>query len=56
MKKVTSEERSVKGTKNYLLLKKESRLTFNNRQNLLFFENSNFIKVNLPTNVGLRRN
>ena len=31
-------------------------MTFNDRQNLLFYYNPNSIKVNLPTHICLRRN
>ena len=36
-KKIASEQKQVKGRKRYLHLKKESRLVFNNGQNLLVF-------------------
>ena len=43
-----SDKKKAKGRKNFLHLKKKSRLTFNNREKLLFYWNRNFIKVNLP--------
>ena len=56
MKLSSSEQKYYKGRKKYLHLKKKSRWNFSNRKNLLFCQNRNFIKVNLPTHIRLRRN